>query len=224
MEAGQPVHFYFPTTRQSLLSSCRSPQSSRWGEFLNRYYSAVEQYVKNHFSDLDDDGQANVVQDTFIELAESLPSFSYEDNPDRKFRWHLIAVAKYKGYEQRRKQERQRAKDGGIQFLKDERFLDDLSSDAIRLGLVESQDEIELSHARQKIVDLVVEGLVADDETFSAETRDVFWRIVVNGEKPADVARDMGVSRDVVDHMKSRMMKKFKPCYKRMLKAHGISE
>ena len=66
-------------------------------------------------------------------------------------------------------------------------------------------------------MEIALRQLLADDSVHE-RTREVFRRVAVNGEKPEDVGLSLGVSRNAVDQMKSRMMARLKDLVKALEK------
>ena len=59
------------------------------------------------------------------------------------------------------------------------------------------------------VFELALRELLADP-AIRGQTKQVFIRVAVNGEKPATVAEAFGVTRNAVDQIKNRLVTKLK--------------
>ncbi len=169
-------------------------------------------FLKNNYGWLDVDERRTVVNDTFIVLAEKLPTYNYPANQQGLFRRFLVAVLRNVARNYGRTKQRKRQVQ--IQYSDNDDMLEHLRDENPSF-LHLAVDEGDM--VRQDIIDLTIQGLLADT-TFKAQTREVFRRIAVDGESSQSIADDMGLARSVVDNMKARMMRKFKRCANAMLK------
>ena len=53
-------------------------------------------------------------------------------------------------------------------------------------------------------MELAMRELLADP-TVKEQSKQIFRKVSIEGQRPADVAASFGVTRDVVDHIRSRM-------------------
>ena len=58
---------------------------------------------------------------------------------------------------------------------------------------------------REAILEIALQQLLGN-ESIRQQTRQVFLRVAVNGEKPEEVAAAFGMKRNAVDQIRSRMM------------------
>ena len=70
---------------------------------------------------------------------------------------------------------------------------------------------------RTAIMEIALQQVLADD-SIQPHTKQMFIRTAIENAKPADVAREFGVSRDVVDHAKARLTAKLKTIASALLK------
>lgn len=212
MEGSKQTGGYFPATRMSLLSDCRSYKNRRWNELYQRYEPSMMRFLKNNFGWLDFEERQTVVNNAFMVLAKELPTFNYPANQQGLFRRFLVAVLRNTAKDYGKKKQKKRQVE--IQYSDNDEMLERLrDEDASFLHLAADEREME----RQDVIDLTIQGLLADT-TFKAQTREVFRRIAVDGDSPQSIADDMGLARSAVDNMKARMMKKFKRCANAMFK------
>ena len=181
-----------PDTSTTLLRDLAADsQHARWTEFYNRYRPLMQEYMGRRFPNLSAD---ETIQETLIALTKVLPDYRYV--PDEKGAFHnfLIGILKRKALlliqtERRRVEQEQK--------YVEKRELPTSESDAEERGWHES------------LMEIALQQLLAD-ESIHGRTKQVFKRIAVNGEKPEDVARSFGLTRNAVDQMKNRMLAKMR--------------
>ena len=74
---------------------------------------------------------------------------------------------------------------------------------------VPSGDDIAEAAFRDSVRELALAELLADP-AIHAQSKTIFLRVAVNGEKPEEVAAAFGVTRNSVDQTKSRMVAKLR--------------
>ena len=216
-QSSRTQKYYFPTTRRSLLSCCRLVSSTRWGEFVKKYHNSMLKYLRGRWGGLDEFQREDVVQDTFVQLAQLLPTYSYDRTIENCFRRFLLSVLEkcalhYWGRLKRKKRIE-------LEFSDKESYLEDMSS---HTASAHFRDDV-MGVSGDEIRELA-ENLILKDNTLSIESRQIFWRIEINGEKPADIAKEFNKTRDAVDHDKARVKKKLQQMARKMLKISGAME
>ena len=78
----------------------------------------------------------------------------------------------------------------------------------------------DLDSLRKEIFEAAVDQLMADDRISSA-TREIFRHVAIEHEKPTDVARQFGVTRNNVDEIKARMIARLKDLIAAMVAARA---
>ena len=181
-----------PETSTTLLRDIAADtQHIRWTEFYNRYRPLMLEYMGNRFPNLNAD---EAMQDTLIALTKILPDYRYVPGEKGAFHNYLIGILKRKALlmiqaESRRSvQERQYAE---------------------KRELPTSEQDPGEQIWRESLMEIALQQLLAD-ESIHGRTKQVFKRIAVNGEKPEDVARSFGITRNAVDQMKNRMVAKLR--------------
>ena len=179
-----------PETSTTLLRDIAADtQHARWTEFYDRYRPLMLEYMGNRFPNLNAD---EAIQDTLIALTKVLPDYRYVPGEKGAFHNYLIGILKRKALlmiqaESRRSvQERQYAE---------------------KCELPTSEQDPGEQIWRESLMEIALQQLLAD-ESIHGRTKQVFKRIAVNGEKPEDVARSFGITRNAVDQMKNRMVAK----------------
>ena len=181
-----------PDTSTTLLRDLAADtQHVRWTEFYNRYRPLMQEYMGNRFPNLNAD---EAVQDTLIALTKVLPDYRYVPDEKGAFHSYLIGILKRKALlmiqteGRRSEQERQYAE---------------------KREFPTSEHDSDERNWRESLMEIALQQLLAD-ESIHGRTKQVFKRIAVNGEKPEDVARSFGLTRNAVDQMKNRMVAKMR--------------
>lgn len=181
-----------PETSTTLLRDLAADtQHIRWTEFYNRYRPLMLEYMGNRFPNLNAD---EAIQDTLIALTKVLPDYRYIPGEKGAFHNYLVGILKRKALLmiqaacRRSEQERQYAE---------------------KRELPTSEQGPGEQIWRESLMEIALQQLLAD-ESIHGRTKQVFKRIAVNGEKPEDVARSFGITRNAVDQMKNRMVAKLR--------------
>lgn len=190
-----------PTTSTTLLRDlARDSQHARWGEFVARYRPMMEAYLRERFPHVDVD---DAVQETLIALIKSMPVYRYVPEETGRFHSYLTGILRHRALRQVRS-DRKRAK--------------------IREVLCQNEPQNEIQDDeqswRESLMEIALQQLLAD-ESVHARTREVFRRVAVNGEKPEAVGFSLGIARNAVDQMKSRMTLRLKELVRALEKADG---
>ena len=181
-----------PDTSTTLLRDLAADtQHVRWTEFYNRYRPLMQEYMGNRVPNLNAD---EAIQDTLIALTKVLPDYRYVPDEKGPFHNYLIGILKRKALlmiqteGRRSKQERQYAE---------------------KREFPTSEHDSDERNRHESLMEIALQQLLAD-ESIHGRTKQVFKRIAVNGEKPEDVARSFGLTRNAVDQMKNRMVAKLR--------------
>ena len=191
-----------PETSTTLLRQIGADvHHARWAEFIARYTPVCRQYLRRHFPSLESD---DILQETFAAIAKALPNYRYVPDEKGHFRNYLVGVLRNKALMALRKQNRnsemlaayaEETKDGRPGAP---RTLHDGNPAAV--------DDTDW---RKAVFEIALQQLMADP-TINERTKQIFVRVAVKQESPAAVAQALGVSRNVVDQQKRRMLAKFK--------------
>ena len=216
-----------PRTSTTLLRDlAQDSQHARWGEFVARYRPMMEAYLRERFPHVDVD---DAVQETLIALIKSMPVYRYVPEETGHFHSYLTGILRHKALRQVRS-DRQRAKIAEM-FCNGESTLGRARSPSAPYGT--GRDGRARSPSaphnempgdeqswREALLEIALQQLLAD-ESVHARTREVFRRVAVNGEKPEDVGSSLGITRNAVDQMKSRMTLRLKELVRALEKADG---
>ena len=216
-----------PTTSTTLLRDlAQDSQHARWGEFVARYRPMMEAYLRERFPHVDVD---DAVQETLIALIKSMPVYRYVPEETGHFHSYLTGILRHKALRQVRS-DRQRAKISEM-LRNGESTLGRARSPSAPYGTGRDgrarspsapQNEMPDNEQswREALMEIALQQLLAD-ESVHARTREVFRRVAVNGEKPEDVGSSLGITRNAVDQMKSRMTLRLKELVRALEKADG---
>ena len=175
--------------------------------------------MRERFPSLDAD---DVIQETLIAVCAALPSYRYAPEENGYFHNYLTGILRNKALRQLHKDQRQaeiaeemRRSRGDAPYQ---------SADSGRAvaprppsGMMADDEQ----SWRETLVEIALQQLM-NDESIQSRTRQVFLRVVVNGEKPDDVAAAFGIERNAVDQIKSRMMPRLQKIVADLEKAGNI--
>lgn len=181
-----------PTTSTTLLRDVASDsQHARWTEFAARYRPMMEAYLRERFPSVD---AADVIQETLVAVCAALPSYRYAPDEKGHFRNYLIGVVRNKALMALRSKER----DDKLKLAYAESVQAERNGDC-------AADEI----WRKSVFEIALQQLMADT-SINERTKQIFVRTAIRKEPPEEVARSLGVSRNVVDQQKRRTLARFK--------------
>ena len=182
-----------PTTSTTMLRQIGGDvRHARWAEFVARYTPMCRRYLLRHFPELEAD---DILQETFAALAKALPGYRYAPDEKGHFRNYLVGILRNKALMASRRQRR------------GEELLADYAADpTARAGRASPCD---CESWRKSVFEIALRQLMAD-ASIHERTKQIFIRTAIHQERPGDVARSLGVSRNVVDQQKRRMLAKFK--------------
>ena len=181
-----------PETSTTLLRDLAADtQHVRWTEFYNRYRPLMEEYMGNRFPNLD---AGEAIQNTLIALTKVLPDYRYVPGEKGAFHNYLIGILKRKAL---------------LMIQAENRRTEQERRYAERRELSTSEQDPGEQKWRESLMEVALQQLLAD-ESIHGRTKQVFRRIAVNGEKPEEVARSFGLTRNAVDQMKNRMVAKMR--------------
>ena len=181
-----------PETSTTLLRDIAADtQHIRWTEFYDRYRPLMQEYMSNRFPNLNAD---EAIQDTLIALTKVLPDYRYVPGEKGAFHNYLIGILKRKALLMIQAE--------GRRSVQEQRY-------AEKREFPTSEQDPGEQIWRESLMEIALQQLLAD-ESVHGRTKQVFKRIAVNGEKPEDVARSFGITRNAVDQMKNRMVAKLR--------------
>jgi RNA polymerase sigma-70 factor, ECF subfamily len=182
-------------TSLSLLERAKAKDPHAWQRLVQLFGPLVGDWCRR--SGLDEHDAADLMQDVFRSVSASIERFRREKAGD-SFRGWLWGVTRNRLRDHFRKNAERVAAVGGSEAqvrMSDvpdlEPACDDLSSVASRGGLVRTALEL-------------IRGEY-EDRSWQA-----FWRVAVEGQSPADVAKDLGMSVFAVYQVKYRLSQRLR--------------
>ena len=186
-----------PSTSITLLKAISSGADSvRWTEFFGKYESAMRGFLQAKFPTVEQD---DAIQDTMVALMKALPDYHYTPDANGHFRSYLMGILSHKAADMLRKS----AKQASIrERIRNTRLAEPQARGGYRGSEAEEDEEWQAA-----AMEAAVEQLMSDPK-INPSTREVFRHVALMHEKPEDVARQFGISRNNVDQIKSRMIGK----------------
>ena len=152
-----------PTTSTTLLKCLGDAQSSRWGDFVERYEPSMRAFLAARFPSVPAD---DLIQETLVTLVRAMPSYVYSPREKGFFHNYLFGILRHKALHHLRDADREKA-------------------------------------AREAFAAMA-------DPSIREQSKQIFVRVAINGEKPEDVAAAFGVTRNSVDQTKARLVAKLR--------------
>ena len=189
-----------PSTSTTLLRQISGDvHHARWAEFVACYMPICRQYLRRYFPSLEAD---DILQETFAALAKALPNYRYDPQEKGHFRNYLVGILRNKALMVLRKQKREEA------VLAEYAGANHADAEGLRVsrtcGASASSDGWQ-----NAVFEIALQQLLADPSIHD-RTKQIFIRTAIREERPDAVATSLGVSRNVVDQQKRRMLAKFK--------------
>ncbi len=181
----------------TLLDQLRSRRPEAWQRLVRLYGPVTYRWCRR--SNLNAADAADVVQEVLSAVMIHLPDFR-RDRPEDSFGGWLATITRNKIREHYRRQHGKAEARGGSTA---QRQMADIpqppepSEESIR---PDAQTAACLSRR-------VLEMIQAE---FEARTWDAFWRVSIDGQSPADVASDLGMSVAAIYKAKSRVLGRFR--------------
>ena len=182
------------TTSSSLLVRVKAKDGEAWRGFVCLYGPLVHRWCIGF--GLEHEDAADVAQDVFRTVAESLASFQ-SDGTGNSFRAWLKTITRTRVVDQNRRNQHETVGVGGSSALARVMAIVDVQS-ALDSSDIEDEKFIE-----RRVIDSVLDSC-------EEATRQAFLRVVVGGQHPANVALDLGMTSNAVYVAKSRILRKIR--------------
>ena len=196
-----------PTTSTTLLKCLGDAQSARWGDFVERYEPSMRAFLAAQFPSVPAD---DIIQETLIALVRAMPSYVYSPKEKGFFHNYLLGILRHKALRHLRKAEREKASMDSLAA----------SSDA---ACTQSANAAEETAFRESVYELALAELLADPSV-REQSKQIFIRVAINGEKPEAVAAAFGVTRNAVDQTKNRLITKLRQIKERLVASSSSSD
>jgi RNA polymerase sigma-70 factor (ECF subfamily) len=184
------------STSLSLLVRVKAGDGEAWQRLVELYGPLVYGWCRRQ--GLQAAAAADVGQEVFLAVSKSIANFR-RDRPDDSFRGWLWGITRHKLADYRRRIAAQPPAVGGSnaqQLLA--QVPEDVSTDSG--SGIESGDANALLHRALELVRLGFE-----DRTWQA-----FWRVTVDGKTAAEVAGELGMSRNAVHVAKCKVLRRLR--------------
>lgn len=208
MICGMPTPFPSlsePSTSASLLQRATEGDASAWQRIVHLYGPLVYQWARR--SGLQSADAADIVQETFTAVAGRLGLFDSERS-GATFRGWLWTITRNKVVDVVRRRSRRPQSIGGStaqQWMQDQ--AGDAAADSPSTSLSETEPPSDAAIDQRAVLHRAV-SLLRD--RFEATTWQAFWRTVVDGCDPAEVADELGISRWAVYKARSRVLQRLR--------------
>lgn len=182
----------------SLLERLQLREPEAWQRLVRIYYPLVHEWCER--AGLQRADAADVAQEVFRGLAGSLERFD-RDGGRNSFRGWMYGITRRQLLAFFRRQRDRPAAAGGTEAhrrMMETPDTEDLSEDASRPGDADER----LGLVRRAL------ALIRDD--VQDHTWQAFWRAVVEGHAPADIAADLGISVNTVYLAKARLLRRLR--------------
>lgn len=183
-------------TSLSLLERLRhNPDSGSWQRLVDLYTPLLRDWLRRatlQAQDVDD-----LVQEVFGVLVKELPGFEYERERGKFRGWlRTIMANRLRAFYRARQSRPMTAGDSDYGRMADQ--LEDPHSDLSRLWNQEHDQ-----HICRRLLELI-------KPDFESTTWQAFKRQTIDGVKPADAAKELGISINAVFIAKSRVMRRLR--------------
>ena len=186
-----------PSTSVTLLKDLSGDATSvRWTEFHDKYSGPMRAFLRTHYPNVEAD---DVIQEVLIALVKCLPHYQYVPDEHGYFHNYLMGIVKHKA-------------EDALRHMKFRTVLiTELEKEAKeRMKHLRRPDDEAAEEAwRNATKEAALQQLLADVSILPS-TREIFRHVAVMHEKPADVARRFGITRNNVDQIKARMIARLK--------------
>ena len=177
-----------PDTSTTLLRDVADSQHARWAIFYSRYQPMMRSYLRARFPAVDAD---DVIQETFAALVKLLPDYKYDPKKKGSFHNFLTGVLRNKAL-----------------CAFDSRNRKMSIEDRMKIKVTvdgKSVREQAYEDWREEVFEVALQQLLSDSSIHD-RTKQAFIRTAIRGESSDTVAESLGVSRNTVNKMKSRML------------------
>ena len=181
-----------PTTSITLLKDlARGADSVRWAEFYRTYEEPMRGFLRTRFPSVEED---DAIQETMAALVTVLPDYHSTPDEHRHFSNYLIGILKHKAADLLKRQTHESETRMGLR-------------NEPRQQLEQAAEGAEETEWRFSAMEAAVEQLMADP-SINPRTREIFRHVALQHESAANVAQLFGVSRNNVDQIKNRLIRR----------------
>lgn len=184
------------STTRSLLLGLKDQDAEAWNRMVQLYTPLVYYWCQKHGLKTDD--IPDVVQEVFKSVAVHISRFRKERAQDT-FRGWLRVITRNKAMDVHRRFHREAHGEGGSEALQ-------------RLEAIPAPESVEAGHAEDAQAESILfhQALELIRSEFREPTWKAFWRVVVDGRAPADVAQEMKLTPGAVRVAKCRVLQRLR--------------
>ena len=181
----------FPITSRKLLAAIGSgPGATRWTEFFHKYTPGLRDYATRHFPSLEAD---DLIQDTFLVLVKRLKTYQYAPEAKGAFHNYLTGILRFLAIDRLREKDRE--------TTSRKRLAEDPTT--------QPEKSFSVDGWKKSAYEIALRRFLADPRV-QPQTKEIFTRVAIRGEKPETVATDFALSRNAVDQIKDRTIRRLK--------------
>ena len=185
-----------PVTSITLLKDlARGTDSVRWTEFFQKYEQPMRAFLRAKFRMADAD---DVIQETMIVLTRQLPDYHYTPDAKGHFRNYVLGILKHKAEDALKSTVREN--DRRAAFGREP----------------PPQTRADEDNAwRLTVMNAAIDQLMGDG-SINVRTREIFRHVALLHESAESVASQFGVTRNNVDQIKNRLIRRLTDLVGRM--------
>jgi RNA polymerase sigma-70 factor (ECF subfamily) len=180
-----------PDTAASLLHRIQIRDPEAWQRFVTIYGPLVHEWT--HLQGVRASDAEDIVQEVLVAVSKNIAGFR-RDKARGSFRKWLWGICTHKIMDYYRDMRSRISPRGGT------------TAHLRLLQLPDTPPDEESDDGRREVASLRHRAVLQLRDLFEPQVWEAFWRVVANGDTPADVARDLGVSVWAVYKAKSRVL------------------
>ena len=184
-------------TSLSLIEGLRTQNDTYWQRLNTLYGPIVEYWIEQ--SDIPTRSVADIKQEVFLAVARNIETYRHSQDSSGSLRRWIWGIARNKIVDYRRKEEKQAIARGGtnalgqLKALPDDPFEESDSTTSIRI--------------RRELVTRALQILKSD---FEEKTWMAFWKATVEEQPSADIAEELGMSKQAIRQAKYRVLQRLR--------------
>ena len=182
----------FPQTSRKLLAAIGSGAgAARWTEFFHKYSPGLRDYATRHFPSLEAD---DLVQDTLVVLVKRLKTYQYDPKAKGAFHNYLVGILRFLAID--------RLRDTDKEAADRKRLAADPTAQS-------AAEPFSIDTWKKSAYEIALRRFLTDPRV-RPQTKEIFTRVAIRGEKPETVAANFGLTRNAVDQIKDRTIRRLK--------------
>ncbi len=185
------------STTRSLIAGLKHQDGETWNRLVKLYTPLVYHWCRKQ--NLAHDDIPDVVQEVFKSVSEHIGRF-HKNRPQDTFRGWLRVITRNKATDVHRRHGKEARGEGGTQNLH-------------RLAAIPAPEVASVDQTASDAEDWSIlhrQALELIQEEFREATWRAFWRVVVDGRPPAEVAEEMQMSPGAVRVAKCRVLQRLR--------------